>query len=163
MRLAPRLAILFLAAGLVPLGVIVLVLAPRTQDALRSSARQLHQSEIASLQTRIDGRIEDFLADVRLLGAGREDDLGHAAQLRFLLDTHPELTALTLYRDGSKVAGAQVWDKSRITVEELGEHERRAWAMVGGGVAASHFHPSARLREMQITLLAPLGNRRVLA
>jgi HD-GYP domain-containing protein (c-di-GMP phosphodiesterase class II) len=163
MRLAPRLALLFVAAGLVPLGVIFLVLAPRTQEALRTSARQLHQSQIASLQARIEGRIDDLLADVRLLGAGREDELERGAPLRFLLDTHPELTALTLYRDGVKVEGAQVWDQSRITDDERAEHERRARALVAGGLASSDFYPSPRRREMLITLLAPLGKTRVLA
>src|SRR5262249_53387151 len=141
LRLAPRLALLFVAAGLVPLGVILLILGPRARDALRASARQLHLSEIESLRARIDGRIEDLLADARLLGAGRQDDLEQRAQLRFLLDTHPELTALTVYRDGAKVEAAQVWDATRLSPEELVEHERRARALLGSGeVAASDFH-----------------------
>jgi HD-GYP domain-containing protein (c-di-GMP phosphodiesterase class II) len=170
LKLALRLALLFVAAGLVPLvGVILLVLAPRTRDLLRTSARQLHQSEIASLRARIDGRLEDLLADARLLAAGRDDGVERRAQLRFLVDTHPELTALTLYRDGEKVEGAQVWEPARLGAEDLVEHERRARALVGGSVGsvgsveASDFYPSARRREMLITLVTPLERGRVLA
>ena len=45
LRLPARLALLILAAGLVPLAVVLLVLAPRGQDALRTSAKLLHQAE----------------------------------------------------------------------------------------------------------------------
>ena len=51
-RLAPRLALLFLAAGLVPLGVRLLVLVPHGEDALRTSAKLLHQWELEGLRAR---------------------------------------------------------------------------------------------------------------
>ena len=167
LRLAPRLALLFLAAGLVPLGVTLLVLAPRGQDALRTSAKLLHQAEIDGLRGRVDGAFDDLLADVRLLATPEITD-GDVAErhalLRFLLEKHQELTAVTLYADGRKVSGAQAYDRGQVTPADLEEHERRARALLGGGARVSEFYPSVRRREMLITIVTPLpGHARYLA
>ena len=53
LKLPSRLALLFLAAGLAPLAVTLLVLVPRGQDALRTSAQLLHQAQVDSLRARI--------------------------------------------------------------------------------------------------------------
>lgn len=157
LKLASRLALLFVAAGLVPLGVTMLVLLPRGEDALRTSAKLLHEAQLEGLRARVDGTFDDLLADVRLLAAGEGDQAERRALLRFLLEKHQELTIVTLYADGQKVAGAQAFDRGQVTTAELDEHERRAQPLLGGGVQASAFYPSAERKELLITLVTPLG------
>jgi HD-GYP domain-containing protein (c-di-GMP phosphodiesterase class II) len=166
LKLAPRLALLFVAAGLVPLSVTLLVLAPRGQDALRTSAKLLHESEIEGLRARVDGAFDDLLADVRLLTtvqSAASDEPERRALLRFLLEKHQELTVATLYADGRKAAGGQAFDRAQVTPEDLDEHERRARPLLGGGTRASDFYPSARRREMLVTIVTPLAGARYLA
>ncbi|MDB4965557.1 MAG: domain/HD domain protein [Myxococcales bacterium] len=167
LRLASRLALLFLAAGLVPLGVTLLVLAPRGQDALRTSAKLLHQAELEGLQSRIDGALDDLLSDVRIVAtthAGEANEAERRARLKFLLDKHQELTIATLYADGQKLPGAQAFDRTEVSPTDLDDHERRARPLLGGGANASDFYASARRREMLITLVIPLpGQARYLA
>ena len=162
LRLAPRLALLFLAAGLVPLAVTMLVLAPRGEDALRTSAKLLHQSEIEGLRARVDGALDDLLGDLYLLSTGPAGDADTAeqrARLRFLLDKHLEITIATLFVGGHKLDGGQAYDRAQVTSDELDEHERRARALVGGGPGSSTFYPSLRRREMLITIVVPLAAR----
>ncbi|HEX8953863.1 MAG TPA: HD domain-containing phosphohydrolase, partial [Polyangia bacterium] len=170
MRLAPRLALLFLAAGLVPLGVTLLVLVPHGEDALRTSAKLLHQSELDGLRARVDGALDELMSDVRIVStahAGEADEVERRARLRFLLDKHQEVTIATLFADGKKLVGSQAYDRGLVTSGDLDEHERRARPLLGGGIAASEFYPSARRREMLITLVTPLpgppGSARYLA
>jgi len=170
MRLAPRLALLFLAAGLVPLGVTLLVLVPHGEDALRTSAKLLHQSELDGLRARVDGALDELMSDVRIVStahASQADAAERRARLRFLLDKHQEVTVATLFENGQKVPGAQAYDKNLVTNTDLDEHERRARPLLGGGPGASEFYPSARRREMLITLVTPLpgpaGSARYLA
>ena len=170
LRLAPRLALLFLAAGLVPLGVTLLVLVPHGEDALRTSAKLLHQSELEALRARVDGALDELMSDVRIVStahATQADEVERRARLRFLLDKHQEITVATLFADGQKIAGAQAFDRAQVTDADLDEHERRARPLLGGGAAASEFYPSLRRREMLITLVTPLpgpaGSRRYLA
>ena len=169
-RLAPRLALLFLAAGLVPLGVTLLVLVPHGEDALRTSAKLLHQSELEGLRARVDGALDELMSDVRIVStahATEADEVERRARLRFLLDKHQEVTIATIFADGKKVAGLQAYDKNLVTNADLDEHERRARPLLGGGISASEFYPSARRREMLITLVTPLpappGSARYLA
>lgn len=169
--MAARLALLFVAAGLLPLGVTLLVLAPRGQDALRTSAKLLHESEIDGLRARVDGALDDLVADVHLLStvasaapSSGGDDSERRALLRFLLEKHQELTVATLYADGQKVAGAQAYDRAQLGGADLDEHERRARGLLGAErTAASDFYASARRREMLVTLVSPLGGGRALA
>ncbi len=167
LRLASRLALLFLAAGLVPLGVTLLVLVPHGEDALRTSAKLLHQSELEGLRARVDGALDELMSDVRIVStahATAADEVERRARLRFLLDKHQEITIATLFVDGHKLAGAQAYDGALVTNADLDEHERRARPLLGGGVAASEFYPSVRRREMLITLVTPLpGHDRYLA
>jgi HD-GYP domain-containing protein (c-di-GMP phosphodiesterase class II) len=159
LRLASRLALLFLAAGLVPLGVTLLVLAPRGQDALRTSAKLLHQAELEGLRSRIDGALDDLLSDVRIVAttrAAKADEIERRARLKFLLDKHQELTIATLYGDGQKLPGAQAFDRATVSPADLDEHERRARPLLGGGAAASDFYPSVPRGEMLTTLVIPL-------
>ncbi len=159
LRLAPRLALLFLAAGLVPLGVTLLVLVPHGEDALRTSAKLLHQSELEGLRARVDGALDELMGDVRIVStahASEADEVERRARLRFLLDKHQEVTIATLFTDGKKIAGAQAFDRALVTDADLDEHERRARPLLGGGAGASEFYPSARRREMLITLVMPL-------
>jgi HD-GYP domain-containing protein (c-di-GMP phosphodiesterase class II) len=158
-RLAPRLALLFLAAGLVPLGVTLLVLVPHGEDALRTSAKLLHQSELEGLRARVDGALDELMSDVRIVStahATEADEVERRARLRFLLDKHQEVTIATIFADGKKVPGLQAYDKNLVTNADLDEHERRARPLLGGGLSASEFYPSARRREMLITLVTPL-------
>src|SRR5690242_19577591 len=151
MRLAPRLALLFLAAGLVPLGVTLLVLVPHGEDALRTSAKLLHQSELDGLRARVDGALDELMSDVRIVStahASQADAAERRARLRFLLDKHQEVTVATLFENGQKVPGAQAYDKNLVTNTDLDEHERRGRPLLGGGPGASEFYPSARRREM---------------
>ncbi|MGZ3439164.1 MAG: HD domain-containing phosphohydrolase [Polyangia bacterium] len=167
LRLAPRLALLSLAAGLVPLGVTLLVLVPHGEDALRTSAKLLHQSELEGLRARVDGALDELMGDVRIVStahASEADQLERRARLRFLLDKHQEITVATLFADGQKIAGAQAFDRALVTDADLDEHERRARPLLGGGAAASEFYPSVRRQEMLITLVTPLpGHARYLA
>ncbi len=167
LRLAPRLALLFLAAGLVPLGVTLLVLVPHGEDALRTSAKLLHQSELEGLRARVDGALDELMGDVRILStahASAADEVERRARLRFLLDKHQEVTIATLYADGQKLEGAQAYDKAEVTPGDLDDHERRARPLLGGGAGATEFYPSQRRGEMLITLVQPLpGHARYLA
>lgn len=186
LRLAPRLALLFLAAGLVPLGVTLLVLVPHGEDALRASAKLLHQSELEGLRARVDGTLDELMSDVRIVStahASEADEIERRARLRFLLDKHQEVTIATLFEGGNKLVGSQAYDRASVTNADLEEHERRARPLIGGGEpaagadesaadqrrgnAASEFYPSLRRREMMITLVSPLpgpaGSARYLA
>jgi HD-GYP domain-containing protein (c-di-GMP phosphodiesterase class II) len=168
LRLAPRLALLFLAAGLVPLGVTLLVLVPHGEDALRTSAKLLHQSELEGLRARVDGALDELMSDVRILSgahASAADEVERRARLRFLLDKHQEVTIATLFTDGQKMEGAQAYDRSQVTPADLDEHERKARPLLGGGASATDFYPSQRRGEMLITLVTPLpgGPHRYLA
>jgi HD-GYP domain-containing protein (c-di-GMP phosphodiesterase class II) len=168
LRLAPRLALLFLAAGLVPLSVTLLVLVPHGEDALRTSAKLLHQSELEGLRARVDGALDELMSDVRILSgahASAADEVERRARLRFLLDKHQEVTIATLFTDGQKMEGAQAYDRAQVAPADLDEHERRARPLLGGGASASDFYPSQRRGEMLITLVTPLpgGPHRYLA
>ena len=167
LRLAPRLALLFLAAGLVPLGVTLLVLVPHGEDALRTSAKLLHQSELEGLRARVDGALDELMSDVRIVStahATEADEQERRARLKFLLDKHQEVTIATLFEGGKKLVGSQAYDRALVTNADLEEHERRARTLIGGGPAASEFYPSVRRREMLITLVTPLpGHDRYLA
>ena len=44
----------------------MLVLAPRGQDALRTSAKLLHEAEVEALRARVDSALDDLIGDVRL-------------------------------------------------------------------------------------------------
>ena len=81
-RLAPRLALLFLAAGLVPLGVTLLVLVPHGEDALRTSAKLLHQSELEGLRARVDGALDELMGDVRIVSTAHADRSGRGRAAR---------------------------------------------------------------------------------
>jgi len=163
MKLAARLALLFLAAGLVPLGVTMLLLAPRGQDALRTSAKLTHQAELETVQARLDGALDDLLADVRWLGAlPRPKDVApeaaRASMLRFLFDKHPEVTIATLYVGNEKVPGAQAFDRKMVAPGDLESHEREARRLIGSGPAglrASEFYPATFRDEMLVTLTLP--------
>ena len=170
LRLAPRLALLFLAAGLVPLGMTLLVLVPHGEDALRTSAKLLHQSELEGLRARVDGALDELMSDVRIVStahASEAEEVERRARLRFLLDKHQEVTIATIFADGKKLAGLQAYDRALVNNADLEEHERRARPLLGGGASASEFYPSVRRREMLITLVTPLpgpaGSARYLA
>jgi HD-GYP domain-containing protein (c-di-GMP phosphodiesterase class II) len=168
MALRVRLVLLFLAAGIVPLSVTLLILAPRGEAALHTSAKLLHQAEVESLRAQIDGAFDDLLADVHLLAARELSDGDPAerrALMRFLLEKHQELTVVTLWQDGHKVPGGQAFDRAQMTDAELLAHDDKARALVGSRVAASDFYASARRGEMLITLVAPLrtGEQRLAA
>src|SRR3954464_7771382 len=125
LRLAPRLALLFLAAGLVPLGGTLLVLVPHGEDALRPSAKLLHQSELEGLRARVDGALDELMSDVRIVStshASAAGDVERRARLRFLLDKHQEVTVATLFVDGQKLAGAQAFDRALVSDADLVEH-----------------------------------------
>jgi putative nucleotidyltransferase with HDIG domain len=176
-RLPARLALLFVAAGLVPLGVTLLVLAPRGQDALRTSAKLLHQAEVEALRARVDSALDDLVADVRMLAApspspeAEKDPAERRALLRFLLEKHQELTCVTLYDGTRKLPLGQAFDRRLVGPEDLALHEARAAALLavnkrGPGLRASPFYPSAHRPEMLITFVAdfpPAGARGQLA
>jgi putative nucleotidyltransferase with HDIG domain len=163
MRLPARLALLFLAAGLVPLGVTLLVLAPRGQDALRTSAKLTHQAELDTVRARLDGALDDLLADVRWLGAlpparDVQPDSARASMLRFLFDKHPEITIATLFVGGEKVANGQAFDRRQVAAADLSAHEREAKRLLGpggAGLRASEFYPATGRDEMLVTLTLP--------
>jgi putative nucleotidyltransferase with HDIG domain len=163
MKLAGRLALLFLAAGLVPLGVSALVLAPRGQDALRTSAKLTHQAELETVRARLDGALDDLLADIRWLGGlppprDVAPEAARASMLRFLFDKHPEITVVTLYVGDQKVAGGQAFDRKLVSPGDLESHEREARRLLGKGPAglrASEFYPAAFRDEMLVTLTLP--------
>ena len=50
-----------------PLGVTLLVLVPHGEDALRTSAKLLHQSELEGLRARVDGALDELMGDVRIV------------------------------------------------------------------------------------------------
>jgi HD-GYP domain-containing protein (c-di-GMP phosphodiesterase class II) len=164
LKLAGRLSLLFLAAGLVPLGVTLLVLAPRGQDALRTSAKLTHQAELETVRARLESALDDLLADVRWLGAlpppvDVAPDAAHKSMLRFLFDKHPELTIVTLYDgEGAKVVNGQAFDRKLVGPGDLESHEREARRLLGAGPAglrASEFYPAAFRDEMLVTLTLP--------
>ncbi|HZS42187.1 MAG TPA: HD domain-containing phosphohydrolase [Polyangia bacterium] len=167
LKLPGRLALLFLAAGLVPLAVTLLVLAPRGQDALRTSAKLLHQSQVESLRARLDSAFDDLTADVRLLAIPpRDGDPGAVAErralLRFLLEKHQELTIVTLFDGAAPVAGGQAYDRAQVDAADLAEHQRRALELLeqpgaATPLRASNFYPSARRGEVLVTLVAPFS------
>jgi putative nucleotidyltransferase with HDIG domain len=165
LKLPARLSLLFLGAGLVPLAVVLLVLAPRGQDALRTSAKLLHQSQVESLRARLDSAFDDLTADVRLLAIPpRDSDAGAAAErralLRFLLEKHQELTVVTLFDAKGPVAGGQAYDRAQVDAADLAEHQRRAdelLAQAPPSLRASNFYPSARRGEMLVTLVTPFA------
>jgi HD-GYP domain-containing protein (c-di-GMP phosphodiesterase class II) len=165
-KLPSRLGLLFLAAGVVPLAVTMLVLAPRGQDALRTSAKLLHQAEVESLRARIDATIDDLLADVRLLALpespGSNPNVPHSsaerrALLRFLLEKHKELTCVTLFNGTERVAGGQAYDRRLVVAEDLEVHQRKAASLLSafhdGDTVASEFYPSAKRKEMLVTIV----------
>ena len=132
MRLAPRLALLFLAAGLVPLGVTLLVLVPHGEDALRTSAKLLHQSELEGLRARVDGALDELMSDVRIVStahATEADEVERRARLRFLLDKHQEVTIATLFADGQEA-------RRRAGVRSRARHRRRSRGARAAGAAA---------------------------
>ena len=160
--LAVRLGLLFLLAGLVPLGVTLLVLAPRGQDALRTSAKLLLEAKVDALRARVDGALDDLLADVRLLAtplpAGEATE--RRALLRFLLEKHQELTCVTLFDGTRKLGGGQAYDRSVMGADDVQGHELKAAALLErppGGLRASDFYPSRRNREMLVTFVTPFA------
>jgi HAMP domain-containing protein len=160
--LAARLGLLFLAVGLLPLGVTMLVLAPRGQDALRTSAKLLLEAKVDALRARVDGALDDLLADVRLLAtplpAGEATE--RKALLRFLLEKHQELTCVTLFDGTRKLPGGQAYDRSLVGAADVESHELKAAALLDGkptGLRASDFYPSRRGREMLVTFVTPFG------
>jgi hypothetical protein len=170
-RLAVRLGLLFLATGLVPLGLTLLVLAPRGQDALRTSAKLLLEAKVDALRARVDGALDDLLADVRLLATPlpAAEATERKALLRFLLEKHQELTCVTLFDGAHKVQGGQAYDRSVVDAADVENHELKAAALLEqkpGGLRASDFYPSRRGREMLVTFVTPfsgLGERGYLA
>ena len=95
-----------------PLGVTLLVLVPHGEDALRTSAKLLHQSELEGLRARVDGALDELMGDVRIVStahASASDELERRARLRFLLDKHQEVTIATLFVDGQKLTDAQAY------------------------------------------------------
>ncbi len=161
-RLAVRLGLLFLAAGLVPLGVTLLVLAPRGQDALRTSAKLLLEAKVDALRARVDGATDDLLADVRLLAtplpAGEATE--RRALLRFLLEKHQELTCVTLFDGARKLPGGQAYDRSVVGADDIEAHEMKAATLLEAkpsSLRASDFYPSRRGREMLVTFVTPFA------
>jgi putative nucleotidyltransferase with HDIG domain len=166
--LAVRLGLLFLAVGLLPLGVTMLVLAPRGQDALRTSAKLLLEAKVDALRARVDGALEDLVADVRLLAtplpAGEATE--RKALLRFLLEKHQELTCVTLFDGTRKLAGGQAYDRSLVGAGDVENHELKAEALLETkplGLRASDFYASRRGREMLVTFVTPFGDHGFLA
>jgi putative nucleotidyltransferase with HDIG domain len=163
LKLPSRLGLLFLAAGLAPLAVTLLVLVPRGQDALRTSAKLLHQAQVDSLRARIDSAFDDLVADARLLASqpdGHVDAAERRALLRFLLEKHQELTVVTLFDGTRPVAGGQAFDRGQVSAADLSTHERRAVELLAEpprGVRASGFYPSAKRHEMLVTLVTPFS------
>jgi HD-GYP domain-containing protein (c-di-GMP phosphodiesterase class II) len=162
MKLALRLALLFLAAGLVPLGVTLLVLAPNGQDALRTSAKLTHQSELETVRARLDGALDDLVADIRWLGSlppakDVAPGTARASMLRFLFDKHPEITIATLYERGEKLEGGQAFDRRMVSPSDLVTHDREARQLLAGPARlhASEFYPAAFRDEMLVTLTSP--------
>jgi HD-GYP domain-containing protein (c-di-GMP phosphodiesterase class II) len=161
-KLPTRLAGLFLAAGLVPLGVTLLVLAPRGQDALRTSAKLLLETKIEALRARVDSAFDDLLADVRLLALPlpANEASERRALLRFLLEKHQELTCVTLYDGTKKLVGGQAYDRSVVGADDVEAHELRAAGLLETrppSLRASDFYPSLRGREMLVTVVAPFA------
>jgi HAMP domain-containing protein len=161
--LAVRLGLLFLAVGLVPLGVTMWVLVPRGQDALRTSAKLLLEANVEALRARVDGALDDLLADVRLLAtplpAGEATE--RKALLRFLLEKHQELTCVTLFDRAHKLPGGQAYDRAVVGADDVENHELKAAALLETkppGLRASDFYPSRRGREMLVTVVTPFGS-----
>jgi HD-GYP domain-containing protein (c-di-GMP phosphodiesterase class II) len=174
MKLAARLGLLFLAAGVVPLGVTLLVLAPRGQDALRTSAKLLHEAEVDALRARVDSTLDDLLADARLLSSpqGSEGDVSaeRRALLRFLLEKHQELTCVTLYDGARKLPLGQGYDRHQVDAADLALYEGKARPLLDEGngprLRASDFYPSAQKRDLRVTIVTdfpPAGERGQLA
>jgi putative nucleotidyltransferase with HDIG domain len=162
--LSLRLALLFVATGLVPLGMTLLVLAPRGQDALRTSAKLLHQAELEAVRVRLDRAFDDLLADIRWLGTPRKTigpetperlSAERAAELRFLLQKHAELTSVTLYDGAQKVAGGQAYDRALMDSWDLQAHELQARRLSGRGLRVSEFYSSNHRQEMLVTISVP--------
>lgn len=157
LKLPARLALLFLATGLVPLGITLLVLAPRGQDALRTSAKLLHQAQLEALRARLDGTFDNLLADLRWLGAASRvvTPEERAADLTFLLQKHPELTAVTIFDGDEKVAGGQAYDRAQLDADELLRHEREARLLGGPHQRFSELYLSERRGEVLVTISVP--------
>lgn len=154
MRITTRLVLLFVATGLLPLGITLLVLAPNAEDSLRTSAKLLHESQLESLRARIDGTFDDLLSDVRWLAAQPGGD--RAATLKLLLSKHADLTAVTLISNGRKVAGGQAYDRALVDFQTLQRHEQQALAQ-GHGLRLSQPYGAGRKPELRVTLTVPFA------
>jgi putative nucleotidyltransferase with HDIG domain len=153
MRISTRLILLFLACGLLPLGITLLVLAPNAEDSLRTSAKLLHESQLESLRARIDGTFDDLLSDVRWLATQPATD--RAGALKQLISKHADLTAVTLSSGGARVTGGQAFDRSLVDAHSLERHEQEALAGGGPGLRLSPCYSARRKPEMRVTLSVP--------
>jgi putative nucleotidyltransferase with HDIG domain len=162
-RLPARLALLFLVAGLLPLAVVLLVLLPRGEDALRTSAKLLHEAKADALRVEIDEMVGRIIKDARLLtlkaskksGADERADL-----LRFLLERHAELTIVTLFDEGRRIDRGQAFDRRMVTDADLGAHLTAAAGLIDPQhptAGASGFYRDAAKQDVRITLLTPVG------
>ena len=158
-----RLALLFLAAGLVPLGVTLLVLAPRGQDALRTSAKlsTRRSSRGCARASTARSTISSPTCASSRHGArrARPTSAERRARLRFLLDKHQELTVRDAVRRHARrspagrptIAGWSTRRRSRGARAEA----RRLLARRRAARERVLSRREAR-REMLITLVTPL-------